>query len=90
MDQRQPEEMESYGVLVGWSHHGFNGRVDLCLQRVRTVDGLDRDEVEQHHFVMTDSQALILANYLGQVMADRGMSPPQRRRRGLLGRLFGS
>ena len=81
----QQSHDSSFGVLVGWSHHGFNGRLDLCLQRVPAAGGQPGDEVEEHHFVMTDNQARVLANYLNQVLGARqGRSRPA----GLLGRLF--
>lgn len=76
---------ESYGVLVGWSHHAFNGKLDLRLQRVQSMQSVDQDDVESHHFVMTESQAVLLANYLNQVLENR----PAHRRKGWLAKWFG-
>lgn len=77
---------DSFGVLVGWSHRGFDGKLDLCLQRINSLDRENDAEVEEHHFVMTDSQAHVLANYLNQVLGSRYS---QQRKRGLLSRLLG-
>ena len=74
----------SFGVLAGWSHSEFSGRLDLRLQ---TIGSSRRDapgDVDSHHIIMTKSQAAVLANYLFRIA---GQSPP--RRRGLLGRFFG-
>jgi hypothetical protein len=79
-----PDAEESYGVLVGWTHHQFNGRVDLNLQAKQSTRRNAADDVDSHHFIMTKSQAAVLANYLLDVTNQK---PP--RRRGLLGRLFG-
>ena len=81
-----PAGDEQYGVLIGWSHHGFNGRLDLCLQRVGSEEQARRDAVEQQHFYMTENQAILLANYLLGVL-DKKPSPA---RRGWLGRMLGS
>lgn len=83
-DNHPPTAQAGYGVLVGWSHHGFNGRLDLCLQRVASMAAAERDAVEQQHFYMTENQALLLANYLLGVLDKR----PPVRRRGWLARLF--
>lgn len=80
-----PAADEQYGVLIGWSHHGFNGRLDLCLQRVGTLEAARHDAVEQQHFYMTENQAMLLANYLLGVLDKK----PAQRRRGWLGRLLG-
>ena len=70
-DNHPPASEDGYGVLVGWSHHGFNGRLDLCLQRVGSLVEAERDEVQQQHFYMTENQALLLANYLLDVLGKK-------------------
>ena len=79
----QGEEFEeSFGVLAGWTHSEFSGRLDLRLQTIRSSRRNTPDEVDSHHIIMTKSQAAVLANYLLQVV---GQSAPRRRRGGLLG-----
>lgn len=79
-------ERESYGVLVGWSHHTMGNRIDLKLQSVQSTRNLKQDEIDEHHFVMTREQATVLANYLFKITEQT----PPRPRRGLLARWFGS
>lgn len=82
--QSPPAADDGYGVLVGWSHHGFNGRLDLCLQRVGSMAEAEQDDVQQQHFYMTENQALLLANYLLGVLDKK----PAARRKGWLGRVL--
>ena len=76
---------ESYGVLVGWAHHAFGGKVDLTLQCVQSTRRENQREIDDHHIVMTAQQAAVLANYLYQIS---GHNPPETRK-GLLRRLLG-
>jgi hypothetical protein len=76
---------ESFGVLVGWAHHAFGGKVDLTLQCVQSTRREDQREIDDHHIVMTAQQAAVLANYLYQIS---GQSPPEPKK-GLLRRLLG-
>jgi hypothetical protein len=76
---------ESFGVLVGWAHHAFGGKLDLTLQCVQSTRRDDRREIDDHHIVMTPQQAAVLANYLYQIS---GQTPPEPRK-GLLRRLLG-
>ena len=78
---------ESYGVLIGWTHHDLNDRLDLRMQSTRSTRCGAPAEVDSHHFMMTRNQALVLANYLFSVT---GQDPPRRHRKGLLGWLLGS
>ena len=84
---RDQEIHDSYGMLVGWTHREFNDRLDLKLQTLPSDRIDDPGNPDSHHFILTRSQAAVLANYLFQVS---GMAPPTRRRRGIFGRLFGS
>ena len=79
-------DTESYGVLVGWSHHGFSDKLDLRLQCVRSTRRLKDDEIDSHHVVMTREQAAVLANYLFKLAGTSPPHPP----RGRLARWFGS
>lgn len=76
---------ESFGVLVGWAHHGSGSKLDLTLQCVQSTRRGDAREIDDHHIVMTPSQAAVLANYLFQIS---GQAPPQPRMN-LLRRLLG-
>jgi hypothetical protein len=76
---------ESFGVLVGWAHHGIGGKLDLTLQCVQSTRREDAREIDDHHIVMTPSQAAVLANYLLQIS---GQNLPEKRK-GLLRRLLG-
>ncbi len=76
---------ESMGVLVGWTHNEFNGRMNLRLQSVRSSRLKDEGEVDSHYFMMTHEQAAVLADYLFKVT---GREPPKKRR--LLRRLIGA
>ena len=78
------EIAETFGVLAGWTHSEFSGRLDLRLQTVGSSRCDAPDVVDAHHFVMTKNQAAVLANYLFHIAEQ---SPPPRR--GLLKRLFG-
>ncbi len=76
---------ESFGVLVGWAHHSFNNKVDLTLQCVQSTRRDNAAEVDDHHIVMTPSQAAVLANYLFKIS---GQTPPAPRK-GFFRRLLG-
>jgi hypothetical protein len=78
------EIAESFGVLAGWTHSEFSGRLDLRLQTIRSSRRTAPEDVDSHHIVMTKSQAAVLANYLLRITGQTAL-----RRRGLLGRLFG-
>lgn len=72
-------DRETYGVLVGWSHHPMGARIDLKLQCVQSTRNLEADEIDSHHFVMTREQATVLANYLFRV-AEASPPPPRKSR----------
>lgn len=74
-----------FGVLVGWTHTPFNRGIDLSVQsaaQASTAAG----QIENRHYLMTRNQALILAKYL---LDATGQELPERKRPGLLQRLFG-
>jgi hypothetical protein len=80
-------DRDSFGVLVGWTHSQFNGKIDLRLQTAQSSTGLAKGEVDNVHVVMTPNQAVLLANYLFTVT---GQTPPPKRSKSRLGRWFGS
>ena len=78
---------ESYGALVGWAHSEFKDRLNLKLQCIGSTRLASAEEVDSHYFMMTKTQAAVLANYLYQIS---GKNPPRPRRRGFFARMFGS
>jgi hypothetical protein len=80
------EHGDTFGVLVGWTHTEFNGRLDLRLQTLQSTRREADDVPDSHHFMMTRSQAAVLANYLYQIS---GQTPPIPRKRGWLRRMLG-
>jgi hypothetical protein len=82
-----PVDRDSYGVLVGWTHGRFDGRIDLRLQTAPSSGALAKGEIDNCHIVMTPSQATLLANYLFTIT---DQTPPPQRKRGRLAKWFGS
>jgi hypothetical protein len=79
-------DADIYGALVGWTHSEFNGRLDLRLQSARNLRGKKPGDIQTHHLLMTQNQALLLGNYLLKLS---GRQPPIQRKRGWLKRIFG-
>jgi hypothetical protein len=79
-------DRDVFGVLVGWSHGQFNGRIDLKLQTAHSTVELQQGKIDIHHVVMTPNQAVLLANYLYTIT---NQTPPPQRKRGRLARWFG-
>lgn len=67
------------GVLVGWAHNEFSGRIGLRLQTARSARSGSPDDVHQHHLIMTRNQATLLAQYLLGVTGQEAMKPRKRR-----------
>jgi hypothetical protein len=63
------------GVVVGWTHHDLGSSIDLRIQSAQSQQALDSNNVDNHHFLMTHNQALLLAKYLLDVT---GQSLPPR------------
>ena len=82
---RDPTDRNDYGILVGWTHSGFADKINLKLQTVQSTRQLKSEELDNHHIVMTASQAVLLANYLFQIT---GQTPP-RKKPGRIARLCG-
>lgn len=79
-------EHGDFGVLVGWSHTQFNRGIDLRVQSAAQATDA-QGQIDSRHLLMTNNQALILAKYLLDVT---GQELPERKRPGLLKRLFGN
>lgn len=80
------EDSGEFGVLVGWSHTPFARGIDLRVQSAAQAS-VAAGQIDSRHYLMTKNQALILAKYLLDVT---GQELPERKRPGLLRRLFGS
>lgn len=76
---------DNIGVLVGWTHNEFNGKIALRLQSVRSSRDTSSNDVDSHYYFMTKNQAGVLANYLFQLAEQ---SPVRRRKKGWLSRLL--
>ena len=79
-------EHHDYGALVGWVSQVTGKRVALHLQSVVKAPPHKGDDVQTQIYLMDRNQAAQLANYLFEIAGTR---PPDRKRRGLLSRLFG-
>ena len=73
-----------FRLILGWSHAPFSRGIQLKLQS-RRAEGPAAGAVEEHRFLMTRNQALILAKYL---LDSTGQSLPGRVRQGPLRRLI--
>jgi hypothetical protein len=80
------EPAEHRGVVVGWTHHDLGASIDLRIQSTVSRAALDANRVDGHHFLMTHSQALMLAKFL---LDATGQSLPQKRKPSLWRRFFG-
>jgi hypothetical protein len=82
--QKMSEPADHRGVVVGWTHNDLGASIDLRIQSAVSQQALDQNQVDSHHFLMTHSQALMLAKYL---LDATGQSLPQKRKRSLWRRL---
>jgi hypothetical protein len=78
---------ESYGVLVGWTHIGLNDRLILKIESTCVSQDGKPDDIHENHFMMTQNQAMLLANSLLNMS---NMSPPVRRKKSVIQRIIGS
>jgi hypothetical protein len=80
----QPQS--DFGALVGWKCDLAGDRVTLNLQSVSTPPPVRTADVHQQMYFMTRQQAILLGNYLFDMV---GETKPDFESRGLLARLFG-
>lgn len=78
--------MESFGALVGWTHHDAGDRIMLRLGSVQTSEAAKKHDPDLFRFLMTKQQAAILGNYLVGIS---GQSPAVPKKQGRLRRWFG-
>ena len=65
------------GVLLGWKHQNFDGKLVVQLQTLSPGKDTKHDAYDTLDVMMTPSQALVLAQYLTKI-AD-GRTPPIKR-----------
>jgi hypothetical protein len=82
---KKAEPDEHRGVVVGWTHHDLGSSIDLRIQSTVSQAALDEKQIDSHHFLMTRSQALMLAKFL---LDATGQSLPEKRKAPLLRRLL--
>jgi hypothetical protein len=78
--------MESYGALVGWTHHEAGDRILLRVESVRSTEAAEKHDPDLFRFLMTKQQAAVLGNYLVQLS---GQTPAGRDDRSWFRRFFG-
>jgi hypothetical protein len=87
MKSESDEPAEHRGVVVGWTHNDLGTSIDLRIQSTVSRAALDENRVDGHHFLMTHSQALMLAKFL---LDATGQSLPQKGKPSLWRRLTGT
>jgi hypothetical protein len=71
------DESHSLGILLGWKHQNFDGKLVVQLQ-TRPASGMSQDgDYHTNDIFMTPSQALVLAEYLTKIA--NGRSPVHKR-----------
>ena len=64
-------ESHSLGILLGWKHQSFDGKLVVQLQ-MRAPSGTQQDGAyHTNDIFMTPSQALVLAEYLTKIAGGR-------------------
>lgn len=58
----EPDKLEHFGALVGWTHEDLGDRVMVKLQSVRP--GNSDGTADEVRYFMTKNQAAVLANFL--------------------------
>jgi len=86
MKSESDEPVEHRGVVVGWTHNDLGTSIDLRIQSTVSRAALDENRVDGHHFLMTHSQALMLAKFL---LDATGQSLPQKGKPSLWRRVTG-
>ena len=78
--------MESYGALVGWTHHDAGDRIMLRVESVRSTEAAERHDPDLFRVLMSKQQAAVLGHYLLRLS---GQSPPVARHQNWFRRFFG-
>jgi len=78
--------IESFGALVGWTHHDAGERIMLRIESVQTSDAAKQHDPDLFRVLMTKQQAAILGQYLVRISGQTPMVP---KKRGWFRRRFG-
>lgn len=78
--------VESFGALVGWSHHDTGDHIMLRLESVQSSEAARKHDPDLFRCLMTRQQAAILGNYLVRLS---GHSPVVPKKPGWFRRHFG-
>ena len=76
--KEQGEMMESFGALVGWTHHDAGDRIMLRLESVQSSEAAKKHDPDLFRCLMTKQQAAILGNYLVQLSGQPPIVPKKR------------
>jgi hypothetical protein len=85
MENPPSAKSEAFGALVGWTGESLGERVILKMESIRSAHPRSDDAVQDFRYVLTRSQAAVLANYLYEIS---GQTPARKHRRGWLARLL--
>ena len=75
------EDRAAHGALVGWKKCEGGRHLQVLLQTARSGDALRAGEIDNLHLILTQQQAVQLANFLYTIA---GTVPPKPARRGLM------
>lgn len=75
------EDRSAHGALVGWKKCEGGHHLQVLLQTARSTEALRAQQIDNLHLILTQQQAVQLANFL-YTMA--GTVPPRPARRGLM------
>ena len=81
----RPVDRATHGALVGWKKGEGGRHLQVLLQTARSSEALQVDEIDTLHLILSQQQAVQLANFLYTIA---GTVPPRPQRRGL-SRLLG-
>ena len=70
--------IESFGALVGWTHHDAGDRVMLRLESVQSSEAAKQNDPDLFRVLMTKQQAAILGQYLVRISGQTPMVPKKR------------
>ena len=75
------EDRAAHGALVGWKKCEGGRHLQVLLQTVKSGEALRAEQIDTLHLILTQQQAVQLANFLYTVA---GTVPPKPARRGLM------
>lgn len=60
----EAKDYEQTGVVIGWTHLNMGSSIGLQIQSTVSQAALAEKRIENHRFLMTRNQAMLLAKYL--------------------------